>query len=126
MSNVLIVDDSAAQRCALERGLARSSIGIDQIRTTSSAAGALALLEDETFDVVMCGASLHDCEGIDLLESIAANCARTACILLTCLEQGELMESARTRGIQASLRRPFDHERLVDVVESAITERTED
>ena len=121
MSTVLIVDDSAAQRCALERGLTRSRIGIDEIHTTSSAAGALALLEHESFDLVMCGATLPDSEGLDLLESIAPSCASTACILLTCLEQGELVETARARGIQASLRRPFDHERLVDIVETAMS-----
>ena len=120
VSTVLIVDDSAAQRCALERGLTRSSLRIDGIRTTSTAVGALELLEHETFDLVMCDASLPDREGIDLLEAIASSCENTACILLTCLEQRELVETARARGIKGALRRPFDHEHLVNTVEGAI------
>lgn len=119
MSNVLIVDDSAAQRCALERGLARASLDIQDIKTTTTAAGALELLERESFDVVMCDATLPDCEGIDLLEQVAARSAETACILLTCLEQGELIDDAKLRGVRQSLRRPFDHESLVQVIERA-------
>lgn len=116
MSNVLIVDDSVAQRCALERGLERSSLGIEGIRTTTTAAEALELLDHESFDIVMCGATLPDRNGIDLLEAIASRSEDIACVLLTSLAQGELVDDAKVRGVRATLPRPFDQDSLVDVV----------
>ncbi|HMQ21360.1 MAG TPA: response regulator [Planctomycetota bacterium] len=120
MSSILIIDDSAAQGATLERGIVRCGLGIDAIRRATTAGGARELLAQEDFDIVLCDSSLPDQEGMDLLLEIAATCADTALVLLTCLEQGELLDRAREAGVVTSLRRPFAHGELVDTLKGLL------
>lgn len=116
LTSILIVDDSAAQRCALARGLERSELEIAEIRGVATACEAIDALTDGAVDIVLCDASLPDRDGLDLLELIAEACADTACILLTQHGSDELAGEARARGARATLARPFGNEGLNDMI----------
>lgn len=120
MTSILIVDDSPAQRCALERSLRQIELELEEIRVATTAREALDALSAAEIDVVFCDASLPDGDGLELLEKIRAQCEETVCLMLTGHASDELAKRARARGARGTLARPYGQERLEDTMKKAI------
>ncbi|MCB9892405.1 MAG: response regulator [Planctomycetes bacterium] len=120
MSSILIIDDAAAQRAALERSVERTCLGFDAIRTARAASEAREILGRESFEIILCASNLPDQDCVEFLTEVAAAYAETALLLLTHLEQGELVERARACGVHGSLRRPYGQAELRDTLEELL------
>jgi PAS domain S-box-containing protein len=79
---VLLVDDDAIDRRALMRALRAAGIGTET-RETDTVAGALALLEAETFDCVFLDYQLPGGDGMRVLREARATGLDTPIVMLT-------------------------------------------
>jgi len=116
--HVLVVDDMSVSRQLLSQML--EQIGIQGVRTTSTAQAALADLVAHPADIVISDLHMPGGSGLDLLKSLR-NDRRTANIRFVMIsgdDNVEWVEEAQMLGLDRYLPKPFDLNRLLRCVES--------
>lgn len=111
-SRILLVDDHPGVRRMISALLQEA--GCQQIDEAADAQGALTLLENAAYDLVLIDADLPGISGIDLLKVIRSD-ARTQGlpVLLVTAEAGrEQMIEAAKAGLNAYILKPFGVEDL--------------
>lgn len=126
-ARVLAVDDEQQIRRLVSVLLRR--IDGDYVVTVTeagSAEEAAALLETQTFDLVVSDHSMPGKTGIDLLEGVHRKFPRTGRMLITALAQLDIGVDAINRGhVDAFLRKPFDNDAFVALVDSLLKPRVQ-
>lgn len=106
--SVLVVDDSAEARALVEEALL--PLGV-RVRCASSAADALALLQDDTFDLLVSDIGMPGMDGFDFVRAVrqlpAANGGSLPAVALSAYAADSDRERAHAAGYDLHLAKPF-------------------
>jgi two-component system response regulator AtoC len=115
--SVLIVDDEQATAWALAEGLGEDGFAV---RTAHSAAEAEAAFAAQPADLVITDLRLPDRNGFELLRRLGVNGLRPLAIVVSAWGGPEIEQSVRESGALAYVQKPFDVERLKELVAGAL------
>ena len=97
---VLLVEDNPGDARLLEEALVEAPAAAFHLTNVQTLAQTLALLGDETFDLLLLDLGLPDSQGLDPLTLVRAHAPGTAIVVLTGLEDESLAISALQMGAQ--------------------------
>jgi CheY-like chemotaxis protein len=116
MSYVLVVDDEEAIRNLLRRQLAGWGYSV---RTASTAMDALELMRAEPAVIALVDLRMPGHDGMWLTERIHEQWPRAAVVIITGLDDVEVIENSKKLGIVGYVRKPFARELLRQALEGA-------
>lgn len=120
-SVVLIVDDEALIRSALQRLLRQEPY---EVLFAESAAQAQECLAGRAVDMVISDYRMPGVSGVELLTSVRQRYPATLRVLLTGSMGHDDIRAARQRGdIEAFLEKPWDNARLVEEMRRLLAEK---
>ncbi len=111
---VLIVDDIAAIREFLRSAL--TEMGLRVVGEAANGAEGVALYREFQPDIVLMDLVMPQMDGLQALEAIRAYDQRAIVIMMSAPFQEELQERCLNRGARAFLAKPFDIQRLLEVL----------
>ena len=122
MNHVLIVDDEADIRTSLEAILQEEGYAV---ATTGTAAEALALLRDASYDAVLLDIWLPDRDGLELLAEIRAGATEDTPEIIMISGHGTIESAVRATKLGAYdfLEKPLSLERTLILLKNAIQAR---
>jgi DNA-binding NtrC family response regulator len=118
----LIVDDEAMIRLSLKKLFEKEGF---IVRTASSGASALKILETESPDIVVMDVRLPDASGIDLLKTIKGVNPETLVIMITGHADIKSSVEAMKTGAYDFLEKPLDFENIGTILRSLKEEKPE-
>jgi FixJ family two-component response regulator len=101
---VILVEDDAGLRCALER-LLRAS-GFDA-KSFGSAEEALRIFDQEPVDCLVVDVNLPAVSGLDLIDRLRERQVAVPAIVISAQDEQHIRSAARTRGVSHFLAKPF-------------------
>ena len=119
-ARVLVVDDEAPVRRALARILAAHGFAA---RTADSGAAALALLQQESFDLVLADVRMPEMSGVDLVPRALAVDPDLAVVMLSGAADATEATRALRHGALDYLAKPIDATSLCGALADALEER---
>lgn len=121
-ARILVVEDDDDARCLLADALERRGYWV-QTTPDGKAAWRLFRRKSESgHDLVITDLNMPEMDGMELLRRIKGEFPKTAVILLTTSPGHGVMLRARALGAFAVLAKPYDLEKLVQTVQSALIE----
>jgi len=118
---ILIIDDEAAIRSAVERYLTRAGF---EVQCASELEEAEALVAHVAYDLVIVDLSLSQhhsgTEGLELVRFIRRHCLKTRVIVLTAHGSPAVEKEARRRGCDAFVHKPKPLGELAKLAEELI------
>ncbi len=122
MNKIYVVDDSPSVCFAVESILGPKGYEVVVERTGN---GALAKLEGEAPDLILCDLVLPDVDGFDICEFIRKSpaLAPTPIVVISGIVDDEVKERAGELGIRDVLKKPFGAEELLKTVEEGLAQR---
>jgi two-component system response regulator HydG len=115
-ASVLVVEDKENMLKLLERVLGEAH----GVRTAENGTRALALLESQTFDVVVTDIRMPGADGFEVLNAVKKGSPQTEVILITAHASIPRAVEAIKQGAYDYLAKPFDPDELVLVVARAL------
>src|SRR3989338_6777533 len=97
---ILVVEDNAIDRRILETMLHEFSHPVSLLKSAETLAGAIALLEQHSFDVVILDLNLPDSEGKDTLTSLSTKYPEVTIVINTGAYEDELGINTLSYGAQ--------------------------
>jgi DNA-binding NtrC family response regulator len=119
-ANILIVDDEANIRSALAKILTKSG---HAVKSASSAQEALALMQSNSFDVMLTDLRMPDEDGLELLREIKKRDPSIEVIVMTAYGTIETAVQAMREGAYDYIEKPIDVERLPLLLARAVERR---
>jgi CheY-like chemotaxis protein len=116
--NILVVDDEPDIREILTAILDRNGYSV---LTASNGLEALDILKINNIDLVISDIQMPGGNGIDLLDNIRKIHHETPIVLFITGFADITLEDAYDKGAEAVFAKPFDHKRLLAVIESSLT-----
>jgi DNA-binding NarL/FixJ family response regulator len=120
-TKVIIVDDSSTMRAIL-RTILRSG-DIDVIDQLSSGERLLQSIAQSAPDIVCMESNLPDCNGIDLLKSIADKHPDVAVVMFTAEHDPNLQRSAAEFGAVGFIHKPFSQDQIISELRKIVQSR---
>ena len=121
MAHVLIVDDEKAIRQALKDILEDESY---QVSEAPDGEAALALLKDQTYDVVLCDIKMPKMDGMELLTKAVDMGLDVPFIMVSAHGTIETAVEATKKGAYDFIQKPPDLNRLLLTVRNALDKST--
>src|SRR5258708_23505507 len=121
-SHILIVDDDTALRQALHHTLSLRMVQV-QVDTADSAPGALELIQEHDYDVIVSDVKMPGMDGLGLLEKIQALRPETPTLLITGHGEHQLAIQALRGGAYDYIQKPIDRDELVASLQRALQTR---
>jgi len=116
---VLIVDDEEALTWTMMRALLKQADGYE-VLVANSGQKALEILERNPIDVVVSDIRMPDIDGLQLLTEIKKRYPQTKVILMTAYGSPELRKEASKRGSIFYIEKPFEIDRLNELIRRAL------
>jgi two-component system, NtrC family, nitrogen regulation response regulator GlnG len=117
-NTILIADDDASIRTVLSQALARSGF---QVRSTSNASTLWKWVKDNEGDLVLTDVMMPDGSVFDFLPRIRAERPKLPIIVMSAQNTLLTAISAAEQGAYEYLPKPFDLEKLIDLVKRALS-----
>ena len=117
---ILVIDDQLAVADVVRDALSESGY---TVTVAASAAEALTQMARERVDLVILDLGLPDIPGLDLLERLHLEWPRVPVVILSGTEDPALARRTLAHGAAEYLTKPFDLERLRQVVAVVLTMR---
>ncbi len=120
MPKVLVVDDSLSVRKVVERALEARSI---QVLTAASGAEAIARIERDAPDLVICDVIMPDKDGYEICEFVKSHpdFSKIPVLLISGIVNGTVLERAAKVQSDDVMRKPFAAEELVRKIDSFLS-----
>jgi len=119
-ARLLVVDDEQTQREMLGKILGRAGFAVE---TASDGNQALALLRQQTFDLLLTDQRMPGMDGLELLAQVQRLDTRLPVVLMTAYGSVSTAVEAMKRGAADYLTKPFERDELLLVVDKAIRQR---
>ena len=116
MRTVLIAEDDPTLRGALKMGLEGAGY---RVRLARNGAEALALQEESPSDVLVTDIFMPDCDGFETIDRIRKISPRTRIIAMSGdakRVKAEVLPTAALVGADATLKKPFQLDRLIELL----------
>jgi two-component system, chemotaxis family, chemotaxis protein CheY len=114
----LIVDDSSVMRKIVERCLRQAGMDLGQVLEASNGAEALALVNENTFDLILSDINMPVMDGLEFIKHLKEiESAKNIPIVMITTEGGEksVME-ALSLGAKGYIRKPFTPDQVKEHV----------
>ena len=108
-ATIMVVDDRAGIRKLLQEVLQRA--GYD-VLTAASGDEAVALVQQNSIDLVLLDMKMSGMDGLDTLTLIKEVAPQVIVLIMTAYEELEVLKEARRRGAADCISKPFDIEEL--------------
>ena len=117
MNKILVVDDSRTQRKWIKEAL-----GVDsyEYQEASDGSKALAIIEEEVFDLVVCDLNMPVMGGIDLMETMKTRDIEVPFIIVTADIQDSTKKKCMELNVRAFVNKPLKDDRLKNAVEEVL------
>ena len=116
MDNIraLIVDDSSVMRKIVERSLRQAGLGIAQILEAGNGAEALAAVQANKVDLILCGINMPVMDGLEFVKQLSGvEKARGVPVVMITTEGGEShVVQALSAGACGYIRKPFTADQI--------------
>lgn len=117
MANILIVDDEVQVRHVLERTLSRRGYGCT---LAANASEARKCLDEKPIALVLCDVTMPGESGVDLAKYIAAEYENTAVVMVTAVENPEIVSAVLETGVYGYILKPFTQNMILITVQNAL------
>lgn len=116
MNNVraLIVDDSSVMRKIVERSLGQAGIKLAEVFEAANGAEALAVLQENRVDIVLCDINMPVMDGLEFIKQLAAvdNAKGVPVVMITTEGSESHVVQALSSGARGYIRKPFTLEQI--------------
>jgi DNA-binding NtrC family response regulator len=116
--NILVIDDEEIVRISCERTLSPLGYSVD---TVEFCVDGLEMLKQKHFDLVLTDLKMPHMDGLEIVAHISAKYPDTKVILFTGYTSDETLDLALKQGIHTYMEKPFTPEKLIEVVEQALS-----
>jgi DNA-binding response OmpR family regulator len=110
---VLCVDDDTSLNQLLEKVLLESGYHVD---LATDGLSALSKLKEQYYDIAILDNYLPTMNGIDILKHIRAHNFPTKVIMITAVNEHDLVQEGLKHGADEILTKPFEFEKLIDCI----------
>jgi two-component system, chemotaxis family, chemotaxis protein CheY len=106
---VLIVDDSSVMRKIVERSLRQAGLELTQVLEAGNGAEALALLQANSIDLILCDINMPVMDGLEFIKQLAGveNAKAVPVIMITTEGSEAHVVQALSSGARGYIRKPF-------------------
>ena len=118
--SILIVDDLAIVRLSLRHILTKSGY---RCREAEDVAAALAVLDGDTIDLILCDIQMPGASGLDLVKAIKHRIPDTSVVMVSSLEEAETAIECLQRGAFGYVLKPYQPREILVQVNSALRRR---
>jgi two-component system response regulator PilR (NtrC family) len=118
---ILIVDDELSMRELLDYMLKREGYRVDCAENGRRAA---ALVEQNSYDLLLCDIRLGDISGLDVLRACKKHHPETVVIMISAYASTEVAVEAMNEGAYDYVPKPFNKDELMETVAKAVKLRT--
>jgi two-component system response regulator PilR (NtrC family) len=118
---ILIVDDELSMRELLDYMLKREGYRVDCAENGRRAA---ALVEQNSYDLLLCDIRLGDISGLDVLRACKKHHPETVVIMISAYASTEIAVEAMNEGAYDYVPKPFNKDELMETVAKAVKLRT--
>jgi len=119
--NILVVDDELSMRELLELMLSREGY---RVTCAENGRTAVALVEQNNYDLLLCDIRLGDISGLDVLRACKKVHPGTVVILISAYASTETAVEAMQEGAYDYVPKPFNKDELMETVAKALKLRT--
>lgn len=123
MAHILVVDDNAQLRDAVEKMLERDG---HKAQCAADGNAALRLAKTQAPDLVLTDMYMPGADGIETIVALKKNCPHARIVAMSgggYLARDSILAVARRLGAHAILLKPFSHAELIAAVDEALRER---
>jgi two-component system chemotaxis response regulator CheY len=128
MSSVrlLIVDDSSAMRKMVERSLRMADVEIAQVFEASNGKEALAVLQNNAVDLILCDINMPEMNGLEFLKSRPAegNAKGVPVVMITSESSESDVVAALSSGASGYIRKPFTPKQVREQIVPVLTRKS--
>ena len=117
MGRILVVDDNTTCRKSIMKILERE--GYD-VREACSADVALAALDEQAFDLMVCDYRMPGKSGLELLAELHQRDPQLPVLMVSAFADSETVANLNRLGAKAMLHKPFRRQELVDKAYQAL------
>ncbi|MFZ0480178.1 MAG: response regulator [Terriglobales bacterium] len=110
----LIVDDSSVMRKIVERSLRQAGLELEKVLEAGNGAEALALLGNETVDLILCDINMPIMDGLEFVRTVSAQekTKGVPVVMITTEGSESHVVQALTAGARGYIRKPFTPEQV--------------
>jgi two-component system response regulator PilR (NtrC family) len=119
--HIMVVDDELSMREVLELMLTREGY---TVTCAENGRSAIALLEKDRYDLMLCDIKLGDISGLDVLQASKKSNPGTVVILISAYATTETAVEAMNEGAYDYVPKPFDKDELMQTVAKALDLKT--
>jgi len=116
---ILVIDDKASMLGLLAKVLGR----LGRVVTAGGVRAAIACIDEEAPDVVVCDLRMPDGDGLDVLRALTSRGLPSAFFLMTAYASVDTAVAAMREGARDYVTKPFEPDHLRALVERALAER---
>jgi two-component system response regulator PilR (NtrC family) len=120
-AHILIVDDDLSMRQLLEYMLAREGY---KITCAESGRKAVALVGENSYDLLLCDIRLGDISGLEVLKACKKDHTGTVVIMISAYASTETAVEAMNAGAYDYVPKPFNKDELTETIAKALKLRT--
>jgi two-component system, chemotaxis family, chemotaxis protein CheY len=116
--SALIVDDSSVMRKIVERSLRQAGIELTQVLQAGNGAEALAVLQDNRVDLILCDINMPVMDGLEFVRQLSGvEKAKGVPVVMITTEGSEAhVVQALSCGARGYIRKPFTPEQVKEQV----------
>jgi putative two-component system response regulator len=119
-ASILIVDDLPIVRLSLQRILTKAGY---RCREAEDVVSALAILEEDCIDLILCDIQMPGASGLDLVKAIRPRIPETSVVMVSSLEDAETAIECLQRGAFGYVLKPFQPREILVQVNGALRRR---
>ncbi|HTZ99766.1 MAG TPA: response regulator [Candidatus Aquilonibacter sp.] len=110
----LIVDDSTVMRKIVERSLGQAGIKLTEVFEAGNGAEALAVLQENRVDLVLCDINMPVMDGLEFIKQLASveNAKGVPVVMITTEGSESHVVQALSSGARGYIRKPFTLEQI--------------
>jgi two-component system chemotaxis response regulator CheY len=114
----LIVDDSSVMRKIVERSLRQAGLGLTQVLEASNGAEALAAVQKNKVDLILCDINMPVMDGLEFVRQLAGveNAKGVPVVMITTEGSEGHVVQALSAGARGYIRKPFTPEQVKEHV----------
>jgi two-component system, chemotaxis family, chemotaxis protein CheY len=114
----LIVDDSSVMRKIVERSLRQAGLGISQVFEAGNGAEALAAIEQNKVDLILCDINMPVMDGLEFVKQLAGreNAKGIPVVMITTEGSEGHVVQALSAGARGYIRKPFTPDQVKEHV----------
>ncbi|MGB9205059.1 MAG: response regulator [Terriglobales bacterium] len=114
----LIIDDSSVMRKIVERSLRQAGVELEKVVEASNGAEALAALQDNVVDLILCDINMPVMDGLEFVRQVAAveNAKGVPIVMITTEGSESHVVAALSAGARGYIRKPFTPDQVKEHV----------